>query len=384
MKVLTNIRFVQTAGIAQVLKSFLDFVEKDRRASLSVVGVNITHATKNTHRINRKKNISTVTLGTKIPAIKDVFAAATSIHDIKKGYIDVIESYRWAIRKEKPDLVLINGTYFLPWCLFMAAKEEGIPAVLHYHGVLSMETQNWPEKERRLFLKMEKSFDSKGVFYIFPSNLTKETVEKNVYKHKIKNFEIIPNPVPEYFFKVGKRFNNIDVGVVTRWAKVKNTDFCKTLAEYNKKRGSRFRINVVTDLEKGDDRYAELSKIAKIYPAMSNRKLADFYGKMGLIISPSHFETYGNVPKEAVASGVPAIINCNMGVSETFKKIGLGEWVANFASVKSVYEKAEEIIGGRVDKKIRTKMRSLYSSKKIFGKIIKTLNQVYLRTEAVA
>jgi len=281
--------------------------------------------------------------------------------------------------QEKPDLVLVNGTYYMPWCLFIAAQRESIPVVLHYHGVLAKETKNWPVREKRVFLQMERCFDKEGIFYIFPSKMTKDTVEKEIYKHKVKNFAVIPNPVPLYFFGASAKANKTNIGIVGRWTGIKNIAFCEALAEYNKKQGGDFVINLVSDLEKNDKRYKKLSKIMKIHPAMENKKLAEFYKKMGIVISPSHFETYGNVSKEALASGVPAMVSYNMGVTETFRKIGLKKWVINFDSVSEVYSKIKSTIGSGVDSRARQQLMNSYSPSKIFSRLSGVLESVHLK-----
>jgi glycosyltransferase involved in cell wall biosynthesis len=378
MKILTNIRFAQTAGIAQTLISFLDFVKKNKKGVLEVVGVNIIDGAKASYSKSQNGNILIISATTHVPHIKDVVERAGSIKDIQKSYRQVVEIYRKAIQSEKPDVVLINGTYYMPWCLYLAAKEEKIPVVLHYHGVLSIETQNWPARQRALFVEMEKSMDREDTFYIFPSKITKKMVEKIIYGHKVKNSAVIPNPVPLHFFENNSENNSkVNIGIVSRWAGIKNVAFCEAFAKYNRNNGSRFIINLISDLKKQDVRYKELSKIIKIHPSVENKKLAGFYKKMGVVISPSHFETYGNVSKEALASGVPAIVNSNMGVAETYKKLGLGKWVISFGSVKRVYKKIENVIGSGVERNVRRKIRKDYSPCKIFNKIVDTLEFVH-------
>lgn len=373
MKILTNIRFAQTAGIAQTLGCFLDFVKKNKNLGIEVVGVNVIDNKRTFYRKSKEGNVSIVSMGINIPNIKNVVAGSKSISEVKAKYANVVESYQKVIRKENPDLILVNGTYYIPWCLFVAARKESIPIVLHYHGVLTLETKNWPARERKIFKDIEKSFDEKDLFYIFPSNITKKVVEKEIYKHKIKNLVTIPNPVPLHFFKNKKLSNAVNIGIVSRWASIKNIDFCEALAEYNKTNGGKFKINIITDLGKSDKRYKKISKIAKIHPACGNRELVNFYKNMGIVISPSHFETYGNVAKEALASGVPAMVSKNMGVSETFKKLGLHKWVIDFDSVENVYAKIEKVIGTAVEDKTRNKIKNFYSPEKIFSATISAL-----------
>lgn len=374
MKILTNIRFAQTAGIAQVLFAFMSFVEKSKNINVNAVAVNIINEEKESYAKSIGKNTSTISIGVKVPAIADVMKEAKTLEDVERRYEPIIQSYQKAIQIEKPDIILVNGTYFMPWCLFIAAKRENMPSVLHYHGVLSKETSHWKKHERELFFNMEKSFDKDQMTYIFPSVLTKKVVENEVFGHKIKNCYIVPNPVPAHFFNSKAKLTKNNIGIISRWTRVKNVHFCERLAEYNRKRGAKFVLNVITDLDEKSQNYKKLSSIIKFHKPKNNNKLVSFYRDMSVVISPSHFETYGNVAKEAVATGTPAIVNANMGVSETFEKLGLKNWITEFSSVRSVYKKLEETAGTMVEQEVRGKMENLYSSQKIFGRIISILS----------
>lgn len=374
IKVLTNVKFAQTAGIAQVVFSFLNFVENSKKNNINVAALNIVDKPKKTYRKIKGKKTSTTTIGTKIPDISKVLKKAKTLDQVRERYEDIIQIYQRAIKREKPDIVLINGTYFMPWCLLLAAQRERANVVLHYHGVLTRETQNWKKRAKKIFLEMEKSFDKKEMFYIFPSKITKNVVEKEVFCRKIRKCTILPNPVSEHFFSENNRPETKNIGIVSRWSRVKNVGFCEELAKYNAKNGGKFVVNVITDLNAKNKKYKKLSKHIKFHQPKSSKKLVSFYEQMGVIISPSHFETYGNVAKEAVASGTPAIINPNMGVSETFHSLGLNDWIIDFDSVKSVYQKIEDTMGGSVDKNIRKRMKELYIPSKIFNEMISILN----------
>lgn len=372
-KVLTNIRAVQTAGIAQVVFSFLDYVENSD-SNIEVVAVNIGNNKKKDYRKASGQKTSIISVGAKIPNIAKIVKASKNIEDVKNAFENIISIYQKAIREEKPDVVLINGTYFMPWCLLLAAERENVPSVVHYHGVLSKEVKNWKKRERKIFLDMERTFDKKNMFYIFPSKITKNVVEEEVFCHKIKNCSILPNPVSEHFFTDKNKRKNKNIGIVSRWTGIKNIKFYKKFAEYNHKNGSKFSINIITDLNEKHKEYKKLSKIVKFHKPKSNKKLASFYRNMGVVISPSHFETYGNVAKEALASGTPAMVSSNMGVSETFNSLGLNDWVINFKSVKSVYNKIEIVMGESVHKEVRDEMKKLYLPHKIFDSIVFALN----------
>jgi glycosyltransferase involved in cell wall biosynthesis len=378
IKVLTSVRVAQTAGIAQVVFSFLDFVEKSKRNDINIVAVDIINRNKKAYKRIDGKKTSVISISTKLPNIARVVDTAKNLEEVKQKYETVIGFYQKAIQEEKPDLVLINGTYFMPWCLLMASERENVPAVIHYHGVLTKEVQNWKKHQRKIFLEMERCFDKKDLFYIFPSKITKNIVEKEVFCHKIKKCSILANPVSMHFFTEKNTNQNIlqnrNIGMVSRWTGIKNVNFFKKLAEYNHRKGTKFVINIVTDLNVKHKEYIKLSKLVKFHKPRSNKKLALFYRKMGVVISPSHFETYGNVAKEALASGTPAMVNANMGVSEAFNNLGLSDWVIDFNSVKSVYNKIDGVIGKTVHKDIKDEMKNLYMPCTIFNQMISILS----------
>lgn len=376
MKILTNIRFVQTAGIAQTLFSFLDFIEKGERNDIQVVGINVVNKDKESYRKRSKRRTAIISIGLKVPSISKTIKKIGKLEDIEKRYSKVINGFQRAIREEKPDLVLINGTYYLPWCLLLASQRENASVVLHYHGVLTKEAQGYGVKQREIFREMERCFDSKDIFYIFPSQITKRVVEKDVFGHQISRYKIVPNSVPLYFHNPKTDNFSNKVGIVSRYARIKNMDFIRKLAEHNQNRGGKFEINLITDVSSNSGPLKKWVKMINICKPVNNKALPSFYQKMGVVISPSHFETYGNVAKEALASGTPAIVSNNMGVSETFKKLGLENLIVSFDSVKSVYEKIEKEIGKEIKESIRSKIKKLYSPSKIFSTMLKELEKV--------
>ena len=132
IKVLTSVRVAQTAGIAQVVFSFLGFVENSKKSKISVVAVDIINSNKkSSYRKTTGKQTSVISIHTKLPNIGEAISKAKNLKDIEKKYEKIIFLYQKAIQKEKPDLVLINGTYFMPWCLLIASERENIPAVVH-------------------------------------------------------------------------------------------------------------------------------------------------------------------------------------------------------------------------------------------------------------
>ena len=90
-------------------------------------------------------------------------------------YIDV---YKRIIEKEKPHLIVIHGTYIVPWCLLKAAQTYNIPTIIYYHGVYAKEVQFSDNAIQDLATKIEADFLSNDYSYIFPSQHTRSTVEE--------------------------------------------------------------------------------------------------------------------------------------------------------------------------------------------------------------
>lgn len=379
MKILTNVQTSHLAGISQTFSSFVNFTNQDKKNHLKITGVEISPSSSLPtlkRKQKRKDKFTLITTECNYPTINEVTKNSNSLFDIENNYRELITKYKEMIKDEKPDVILLNGTYFMPWCLFKASQEYNIPIILHYHGVLSKEVAHWDEKPKSLLCQMEKSFDQKNLFYVFPSNLAKEVVENEVYGHKINNCSILPNPVPKHFFKINKKDSSDDIGIISRWSKIKNPSFIKRIAKYSRKHGNHFPISIVTDIKKDGKDYKELAGHVNFINPMSNNEIANFYGKVGIVISPSIFETYGNVAQEALATNTPALISSNMGVSETFKKLGLTDWIVNFSSAKNIYSKINELKKQEVGSKIRKIIYYEFSPEKIHGQMINIINSV--------
>ncbi|MDQ3018477.1 MAG: glycosyltransferase family 4 protein [bacterium] len=376
MKILTNVRFAQVAGIAQTLSSFIGFIEQSKNKAVKIVGVDVLSNGRTPQQL-KEGNFALISGGVTVPHIVDTIKTATKISDIQIRYQEVIEAYRRAIIREKPDVILINGTYYLPWCLLHASRDFSIPTILHYHGSITKETEHWKQEgHRKLFREMEQQFDHSNMFYIFPSNLTKSVVETEVFKHQIDKYSILPNPVPAQFFLGKPKGRRKHIGVVGRWTRIKNPNFINRLARYNAKHGGEFDMNIVTDLGINSKPMQDLAGLATFKRSMNNEKLSNFYASMGVVVSPSHFETYGNVAKEALASGVPAFVSSSMGVAETFRELGLEAWITDFRSVKDVYAKIKDVSGQEVPMSARKQLLEKHSANHINGKMLKILKSV--------
>ncbi len=274
--------------------------------------------------------------------LQNILRRSNSLSEIKKAYREPIKIIRKILRDSKPDVVLLSGTYYFPWMISIAAKKENIPVVLWYSGVLTKEMQHRSPKVRRLFLWAEKAIIKNASQIIFPSELCKKMAEKLVTKRKIRKGHIIPNPMASIFTDPSPVNSSQDrkIAAVGRYSKIKNFDKFFELHLELQKRNWRHTASFVTN---PDANLEKMPKTIKLLPSMKPEALKEFYLSQGLIICPSTFETFGNVPMEAACLGIPVLVSENMGSAEILKKVGLENMVISFDDISKVADRVEQL-----------------------------------------
>jgi glycosyltransferase involved in cell wall biosynthesis len=357
MKILTNIQTSQLGGIGQTLHNLITSLEEKNPEKVEIVGVEVSSEPNCSGKsINYQTTadsiLKMISIGVTSPYFGDVIKTIINVDGIRNTYSELIDTYIKIIKKENPSLILINGTYFVPWCLFQAGTQLGIPMVLHYHGILTKETAHYDPKLRKIIKEMEQTFDNDKLLYIFPSELAKTTVENEVFGHKICRSAVIPNSIPNHFFDIKTIGSRKNIAFVGRWSAIKNPEFIRKISRYDNRKNNDHNFNVVSDQKTAQRKTGSCNNINYIKP-MDSLDLAKFYGTMGMVLSPSTFETYGNVAQESLASGIPALVGPNMGIAETFRQLGLSRYIVDFKSTKDVYDKINNFSGEPVTNKVK-------------------------------
>jgi len=301
--------------------------------------------------------------------LEKVIKTSKTLKDVEKNFRPIINIIKDILLKDKPDVVFLNGTYYIPWIISIAANELKIPIVLRYAGVYSKETENFKPKARKFFNEMEKSFQKRVSHYIFPSRLCLELVEKEVVKKNIKNAFIIPNgfsiPEGEFIFKSVER----RIAAVGRWDKIKNFGSFFDIHKILLKEGWKHEASFVT----GNSKIQKMPKTINRLTSMTHEELLKFYSAQGLIISPSLFETFGNVPMEAVCMGIPVLISENMGCAEILINAGLSNMVMSFDDPKKVAQRVKELCGQQILPKQINNLRKILNPSVINAEIMSIL-----------
>lgn len=309
-------------------------------------------------------------------SINNLMKKAKSLKEVEKAFSPIIKIVREIIKKERPDVFLINGTYYIPWLFSIAAKKEKLPIVLWYAGVLLKETEHFKKNQRRIFLEMEKDIIKNSSKIIFPSQICKDVVFNEVSNSKkVKEGVVIPNPISPIFTKekIGKK-NKKKIAFIGRNAPIKNIEAFISLHSLLKKKGWDHEATIVNGKEhKG---LKDMPKDIKIIPMMVNGEMKSFYQKQGIIISPSHFETFGNVPVETACTGIPVLVNKNMGCSEVFYQAGLEEMVVDFNDLETITQKIMNFCGKTIDSSKVEVLKNIVNCENISKKIMNELKSV--------
>lgn len=380
MKILTNIQTSQLGGIGQTLHNLIISLEEKNPEKVEIVGVSVDSESNCSgkainYQTTANSILKMISIGVKSPYFGDVIKTVTNVDGIRNTYSELIDTYIKIIKKEHPSLILINGTYFVPWCLFQAGNQLGIPMVLHYHGILTKETAHYDPALQKIIKKMEQTFDNDELLYIFPSKLAKTTVEEEVFGHKICRSAIIPNSIPNHFFDIKTIGSRKNIAFIGRWSAIKNPEFIKKISRYDNRKNNDHNFNVVSDQKTAQRETSSCNNINYIKP-MDSLSLAKFYGTMGMVLSPSTFETYGNVAQESLASGIPALVGPNMGIAETFRQLGLSRYIVDFKSTKNVYDKINNFSGEPITDKVKDMLRFNLTPHAINVRMITALKSV--------
>lgn len=296
-------------------------------------------------------------LGTKNP--NNIYRLSGTLEELRFNFEPLIDEMAKSVRDA--DVVLLGGTYFVPWCLLQAARRLKKPAVLCYAGILSMEIAHLPPQIQGTLKRMEQDFYDPDLFYVFPSELTRTTVQ-GIFGRTLPKSEVVYNGVPQEFLAIrGPARKETHIAFVGRNTPVKNPEFLLGLKEALDRMHRNYTVKMVTGVDPHNSLIKELRKSGVvILEPLGTSELAGFYASTSVVVSPSRFETFGNVPLEAVSTGTPALVSPSMGVSEVFRSLGISDLVTDFGDAQAVAGKIEAVVesGRAVPEDVRQSIRS--------------------------
>ena len=308
--------------------------------------------------------------------IQKAITNRTTLHTLKSHYKDAIEVTRNILRETKPDVVFLSGTYHIPWIISVAARLEKIPIVLWYSGILTKEVEHYTETKKKLLAKIEYDIASAATSIIFPSKICKSVVEKTVLKKKVARAFVIPNPLPRLFTETTPVVASLErhISAVGRYSRIKNFDRFFELHTLLQKQKWTHSASFVTNV---DMLKKIVPKTIDVLPPMTPEGLKSFYLSQGLVICPSTFETFGNVPMEAVSLGIPVLVSDKMGCSEVLTKAGLKNMIISFDDLEKVADRVKELCGQSILPKQMNAIRRMLDAHLINEQIRAVISSVH-------
>ncbi|VVC03331.1 D-inositol-3-phosphate glycosyltransferase [Candidatus Burarchaeum australiense] len=299
------------------------------------------------------------------------YGGLENVRQFHERFEPIVEDMRRLIGEEQPDCALIGGTYWFPWVIMKAAEREGIPIIHSYQGILSQEIVHYPEPLKQLLHEIERDFFDESRAYIFPSTLAKNTVHALAGSEFPRSYVVFNGVPPEIFSLPENRdpAREFSIGFVGRWDPIKNFKYLGNLSSAT---GLPVRA-VMTP--KDAEIAAQMTAAGVVFvPPMSQEDIVKFYQTVGVMVSPSRFETYGNVPLEAVATGTPAVITSTMGVAEVFGQLGLQRFIVDIAGFENgeVAEKIQAIHknGERIEESVIERIKDAFAWPKMLQKFV--------------
>lgn len=288
-----------------------------------------------------------------IPAqTRRLIRAAKEFSELEQLFEEPIDLTVELLKKERPNLVFLNGTYLNPWIILKAAARLKIPAVTKHAGIWKREIKaNHPRysQERLAILgEIEKDFSRLSAHEIFLNEWSRDVYEKEVFPIDRKKTSIIRLPFSDIAPCPKKKKSDgiFKIGIVARWDKIKNQMAVLKLAKAasEKKLPWAFYSVVSIPSARNNRRFEkDYQKYVRIEPPRDRRKLDQFYQKMDLMILPSHCDVSPHVVPEALFNGTPTLISPNMGWINDYRLAGAEDWIIDFDDPEKVIARIQRL-----------------------------------------
>lgn len=249
---------------------------------------------------------------------------AESTADLLQACEPLINRIAHDLRAEAPDHVIAVDSDIKGLCVIGAARRVNCPVTTIVAGVATEEALHTRQWSSRLAPLAEQYCLTQSGRLIFPSRLAAEVCAQRY--PGMAPYTVIHNGIADGFLFAERRSPDPHrIGAVMRMSGVKNPEALGRIASDLAEHG--FRVELVTDTSERVPARKLLSAVQFREPMLSTEAMAEFYTGCHAVVSPSRFETFGNVPLEAVAAGTPAVVTDRMGISELFRELGLDHLV---------------------------------------------------------
>lgn len=297
------------------------------------------------------------------------------------------------IKKEKPDVIFLNGFGILNWMLLKAGQESGVPVVIQHAGIWTKELTLHKDRYSTLGLKILKNMEKESTSLvqkeIFLNLWSKDYYCKNVAEGSEQKTVIIPLPfnfqgfeemrdkeIPSKFI-----FNNkvMNVGIIARWDKIKNHPAVLKMATVAKKKNLPLQFHSVVEIPNRKEFEKERLKYAKyinIVLPQDRVGISNFCQSVDMLILPSLFDVSPTVVLEAIATETPIMISSHVGYVNDFENYGGKAWIIDTKNVEQAVDQILALKDKKMPQKLKDRIIFLHDHNKVFAHYIKIFEDV--------
>jgi glycosyltransferase involved in cell wall biosynthesis len=300
------------------------------------------------------------------------------------------------MKKQRPDVVFLNGFGLLNWMLLKAAEELHIPVVVQHAGIwtkeLDIHKKLYTVHGLRLMKNMELDSTRLTAMEVFLNTWSREYYQKNIAKGAGRKNTIIPLPFDFSSFNqlgVAAETNAFafdpayrHVGVIARWDEIKNHPAVLALAKKAKKKRLPVQFHAVVDIpdiKKYRSETAEYGKYVHVIPPLDRPGIAAFCRSVDLLLLPSLFDVSPTVVLEAVASDVPIVISTNIGYVHDFSSCGAKSWIVRPEKTEETLETLLKLSKRKMPVTLGQLLQKKHDHRKVFSAYLRVFEKVVNR-----
>jgi glycosyltransferase involved in cell wall biosynthesis len=297
------------------------------------------------------------------------------------------------IKKEKPDVVFLNGFGILNWMLLKAAEETGVPVVIQHAGIWTKELRLHKHLYSRAGLKimeqMEKDSTKLSSIEVFLNTWSRDYYQKHVAHNSESKTSIIPLPFNfDFFADISKAQKKsilnpaqkaFKIGTIARWDRIKNHNAILSLAKNARKKGLAWQFYAVTqipEVKQLKNKKRAYEKNIKVIRSLDRVGISDFCHAMDMLILPSLFDVSPTVVLEAISTGTPVAVSPNVGYVDDFRKNGAEAWVIDFKNTKKALNRIKKLAMSPMPKALQKEIKSKHEHARVFSAYLGLFDKV--------
>lgn len=322
-------------------------------------------------------------------ALKQILQAKKSVNPEKIFDVSITRLTNF-IKKNKPDVIFLNGFGIFNWVILKAGQRAGVPVIIQHAGILTKEVRLHKHLYSKAGLKvmerMEKDSTNLTDAEIFLNTWSRDYYKKHVAKRYDDNAVVIPLPFDFSAFNntpkdqkksiIKNPKGYLSIGTIARWDKIKNHKAILALARAAKSQGLAWKFYAVAKIPELHPLKKDYKKNVTVFPSLDRIGISDFCRSMDLLILPSIFDVSPTVVLEAIATDTPVAISDHVGYVNKFIECGAKKWIVDFNNPDKALRRIKSLARKPMPQMLRREIAEDHNYVKIFSAYINLFEKV--------